>query len=176
MHDPQRSIEEVCPIVFKVFRPISRSHWPKRFPILPRFYRSSWLGRQLSTLSSHEIWHIFCLVWVKSNLTCTIFTCGKQLYRRLYCCICMLVLGSWIIVTLQWRHNGRDGVSNHQPHHCLLNLLFRRRSKKTSKFRVTGLCAGNSTVTGEFPAQVGSNAKNASIWWRHHELISIGSV
>ena len=26
------------------------------------------------------------------------------------------------------------------PHHCLLNRLFRRRSKKTSKLRVTGLC------------------------------------
>ena len=53
--------------------------------------------------------------------------------------------------SLQWRHNGHDGVSNHQPHEFLLNLLFRRRSKKTSKFRVTGLCAGNSPVTGEFP-------------------------
>ena len=28
---------------------------------------------------------------------------------------------------LQWRCNGRDGVSNHQPHHCLLNRLFWRR-------------------------------------------------
>ena len=45
---------------------------------------------------------------------------------------------------LRWRHNGRDSVSNHQPHDCLLNRLFRRRSKKTSKLRVTGLCAGNS--------------------------------
>ena len=45
---------------------------------------------------------------------------------------------------LQWRHNGRDSFSNHQPHDCLLNRLFRRRSKKTSKLRVTGLCAGNS--------------------------------
>ena len=53
----------------------------------------------------------------------------------------------------QWRHNGRDGVSNHQPHHCLLNRLFGRRSKKTSKLRVTGLCAVNSPVTGEFSAQ-----------------------
>ena len=43
---------------------------------------------------------------------------------------------------LRWRHNGRDGVSNHQPHDCLLNSLFGRRSKKTWKFRVTGLCAG----------------------------------
>ena len=33
---------------------------------------------------------------------------------------------------LQWRHNGRDGFSNHQPHHSLFNRLFRRRSKKTS--------------------------------------------
>ena len=50
------------------------------------------------------------------------------------------------IVPLQWRHNGRDGVSNHQPHDCLLNRLFRRKSKKTSKLRVTGLCVGNSPV------------------------------
>ena len=54
--------------------------------------------------------------------------------------------------TLQWRHNGRAGVSNHQPHHCLFNRLFRRRSKKTSKLRVTGLCAGSSPVAGELPA------------------------
>ena len=49
-----------------------------------------------------------------------------------------------IEVPLQWRHNERDGVSNHQPHDCLLNRLFGRRSKKTSKLCVTGLCAGNS--------------------------------
>ena len=42
------------------------------------------------------------------------------------------------------RHNGRDSVSNHQLRDCLLNRLFRRRPKKTSKLRVTGLCAGNS--------------------------------
>ena len=70
--------------------------------------------------------------------------------------------------SLQWRHNGRDSVSNHPPHDCLLNHLFKRRSKKTSKLRVTGLCAGNSPVTGEFTAQIASDAENASIWWRHH--------
>ena len=71
--------------------------------------------------------------------------------------------------TLLWRHNGRDGVSNHQPHDCIPNRSFRRTSKKTPKLRVTGLCAGNSPVTGEFPAQTVNNAENASIWWRHHE-------
>ena len=58
--------------------------------------------------------------------------------------------------------------SNHQHHDCSLNRLFRRRSKKTSKLRVIGLCAGNSPITGEFPAQNASNAENVSIWWRHH--------
>ena len=70
--------------------------------------------------------------------------------------------------SLQGRQNGGDGVSNHQPRDCLLNRLFRRRSKKISKFRVTGFCAGNSPVTGEFPAQRASNAENVPIWWRHH--------
>ena len=46
--------------------------------------------------------------------------------------------------SLQWRQNGRDSVSDPQPHDCLLTRLFRRRSKKTPKPRVTGLCAGNS--------------------------------
>ena len=64
-----------------------------------------------------------------------------------------------ITFTLRWRHNGRDSVSNHEPHHCLLNRLFRRRSRKTSKLRVTGLCVGNSPGTGEFPAQIASNAE-----------------
>ena len=44
------------------------------------------------------------------------------------------------------------------------NRLFRRRSKKTSKLRVTGLCAGNSPI----PALMASNTENVSTWWRHH--------
>ena len=67
-----------------------------------------------------------------------------------------------------WRRNGNGGVSKHQPHHCLLNCLFGCRSKKTSKLPITGPCAGNSQGTGEFPAQMASNAENVSIWWRHH--------
>ena len=47
----------------------------------------------------------------------------------------------WLFISaLQWHHNGLDGISNHQPHHCLLSRLFRRRSKKISKLRVIGLC------------------------------------
>ena len=50
----------------------------------------------------------------------------------------------------EWRHNGRDSVSNHQPHDCLLNRLFRRRSKKTSQLRVTGLFAGAQMASNAF--------------------------
>ena len=51
------------------------------------------------------------------------------------------------------------------------SIFFRRRSKKTSKLRVTGLCVGNSPVAGEFPAQMDNNAENVSISWRHHVKI-----
>ena len=50
-----------------------------------------------------------------------------------------------------WHYNGHDGISNHQPHDCLPNRLFRRRWKKTSKLRVTGLCVGKSPGTVNSP-------------------------
>ena len=83
-----------------------------------------------------------------------------------------LMIGRVVTPTysLRWRHNDHAGVSNHRPHGCLLNRLFGRKSKKTLKLRVTGLCAGNSPGTGEFPAQMASHAENVSIWWRHHGM------
>ena len=66
----------------------------------------------------------------------------------------------WYASLHSWRHNECDGVSNHRR----LNRFFRCRSKKTLKPRVTGLCEGNSPVTGEFPSQRASNAENVSIW------------
>ena len=76
--------------------------------------------------------------------------------------------------SLLGRHNEPNGVSNHQPHDCLLNCLFGHRSKKTSKLRVIGFCAGNSPETGELSAQMASNAENVSIWWRHHGHLKTG--
>ena len=57
--------------------------------------------------------------------------------------------------SLQWLHNDRNGVSNHQSHDCLLKRLFRRRSQKTSKLRVTGLGAGNHTGDRWIPRKNG---------------------
>ena len=74
------------------------------------------------------------------------------------------------VLSLQWRHNGRDSVSNHRRDDCVLNRSFSCSSKNTSKLRLTGLCAWNSPVTGEFPTQRASNAENVSYWWRHHIL------
>ena len=59
-----------------------------------------------------------------------------------------------IMKTLQRRRRERDGVSNHQPHDCSLNRLFRRRSNKPSKLRVTCLFEGNSSVNSPHKDQV----------------------
>ena len=69
---------------------------------------------------------------------------------------------------LGWRHNERDGVSNHRRLDVLLNHLFKRRPKKTSKLCITGLGEGNPPATGGFPSQRDSNVDNVFIRWRHH--------
>ena len=61
--------------------------------------------------------------------------------------------------TRHWRHNERNGVSNHWRLDCLLSCLFTRKSKKTSNLRVTGLCEGYLSVSGGFPSQRASNAE-----------------
>ena len=64
-----------------------------------------------------------------------------------------------------------DGASNHRRLDCLLRCLLKRRSKKTSTLRVSGLCKGNPPVTGGFPSERASNVENVFvffIWWRHH--------
>ena len=66
---------------------------------------------------------------------------------------CVAVIWEGKSPTLRWRPNERDGVSNYRHLGCLLNRLFRRWSKKTSKLHVTGLCEGSPTVTGGIPSQ-----------------------
>ena len=121
------------------------------------------------------IWYVFCSRWYSSiwlpckSMINLLWTISKTFWK----CISPLPFKwqrlVWVTNTFRWRHNGLDGVSNHQPRDCLLNRLFRRRSKKTPKLRGTGFCAGNSPGTGEFPAQMASNAENVSIWWRHYD-------
>ena len=73
----------------------------------------------------------------------------------------------WHSTALRWRHNERDGVSNHQPHDCFQPFM-QTQIKENIKAPGPCPCEGNSPVTSEFPAQMASNAENVSIWWRHH--------
>ena len=130
-------IHQICPLIHISERAHATNQSPYKLQqnIEHRFFRLmecvgfvvamvemllEWSVKPISSISKHRKWGN----WVES---CT----GVTLYRGVTTC------------TLRWCHNGRDSVSNHQPHDCLLDCLFRRRSKKTSKLRVTGLCVGN---------------------------------
>ena len=85
------------------------------------------------------------------RVRCEVGTVQKQYLLVVWSCDPVRTVG-----TLQRRHNERNGVSNHQRLDCLLNRLFRHRSRKTSKPRDTGFCwggGGGFSVTGEFPTQ-----------------------
>ena len=72
---------------------------------------------------------IYC--WTSANMFAYFMSC---IVHASTCC------------ALQRRHNELDGVSNHQRLDCLLNRLFRNRSKKTSKLCVTSLFEENPPV------------------------------
>ena len=112
-----------------------------------------------------------CNKWIPAIVSFLYGNAWKDGFYTETALVALMNVSQWdsIQSALRWRHNDHAGVSNHQPHGCLLNRLFRLKSKITSKLRVTGLCAGNSPGTGEFPAQMASYAENVSIWWRHHE-------
>ena len=138
------------------------------------------------------MWSFMVELCVKTSLSCLTLRLrwtGVISPSTLYPIQCWLMThGTESNRTLPWRHNGRDSVSNHQPHHCLLNCLFGRRSKKTSKLRVTGLCVGNSPgpvnsphkwpVTRKmFPFDdVIMNSLKIKLQWRHNEPDGISDL
>ena len=77
----------------------------------------------------------------------------EQLHK--YEWACLPFDAKQLLKSLQWRHNERDGISNNQPHDCLLNRLFKAQIKENIKFT----------------APRASNAENVSIWWRHHAML-----
>ena len=71
--------------------------------------------------------------------------------------------------TFRWRHNGRDGVSNHQSHDCLRNRLItqawiKEYIKTPRHWPLWG------KFTGDQWTRRTSNAENVYIWWCHHGL------
>ena len=78
---------------------------------------------------------------------------------------------------LQWRHNERYGVPNHQPHDCFIQPFIQAQIKENIKATRHWPLWGEFPVTVELPAQrAASNAENASIWWRQHVVIQYCSV
>ena len=74
---------------------------------------------------------------------------------------------TYLKLSMIWTCYTDQGVSNHLCLDCFFNCLFRPRSKKKN-LRTTGLCEGNSSVTGEFLVRRASNAGKVSIRWRRH--------
>ena len=109
--------------------------WKLRYVIIHRCRSYIMPYVKQTTLAQKVVYHWVQIIYpYKINLPAMLLS---------YCVDFKLENYKTSVFSLQWRHNGHDGVSNHQPHGCLLNRLFRRRSKKTSKLRVTGLCVWN---------------------------------
>ena len=70
-------------------------------------------------------------------------------------------------LSLQWRNNELDGVSNYQRldccllNHSLVEVQINENIKAPLHWTFWG------EFTSEFPTQRASNAENVSIWWRH---------
>ena len=90
-----------------------------------------------------------------TNIITASARCTSSRPSKLDCSVCL--------------HHYSDDAVNHRRLDCLHTHMLRRRSKKTSKLRVTGHC-GNNRWPADSPSQRTSNAENVSIWWRHPEI------
>ena len=105
---------------------------------------------------------IRCLINTMNTLDLLVLTASKIEASR----VIRLQANIISYESLEWSHNGRNGVSNHQPHQCLFNRLFVKENIKAPRhWPLCGECYW-PFVRG-IPAQMASNAENVSIWWRH---------
>ena len=129
--------------------------------------------KTMSTMMSS--WHgtdyrITSLLWGEPPVTGGFSSKGVVIWS-FEVCLMSVWTNCWIrspvavVWALLWRHNGRDGVSNHQPHDCLLNRLFRVQIKENIKAPRHWLSCGELTDDRLTP-------ENVPIWWRHHGHIS----
>ena len=117
-----------CIILFNFWWPINVNFW-KTDKINGILYDLSCIYHRLDTWPSEKYNHnnqhsIFFIITNNQYV--------RKTHQKAWHILVQFYIGSptVLIASLQWRHYGRDGVSNHQPRHCLLNRLFRRRSKK----------------------------------------------
>ena len=109
-----------------------------------------------------RLWPFGVPKWQLTHCPLILHTClselGQQWFRE------------WLTpLLLQWRHIvSRMASQITDVSNCLLKCLFRRRSKKTLKPHIAGICEGNPPVTSGFPSQRASDMENVPIWWSHH--------
>ena len=121
-----------CPIHHDPYAVICPTKDPSLFKLI---------ANQELVYQSHHI-----LLIIQTTLLITLLVVLERKNNNT-CRVFILQIGT----SLQWHDNEHHGVSNHRLLDGLLNRLFRRTSKKTSKLHVTGLCEGNSSVTGNSP-------------------------
>ena len=127
-------------------------------------YQLLWcLGHVDEQLAHHRNIQDFGIPWCNRRYD----ICCEKRYRVLLLRQIMVAgTKSDCVTTLQWHQNEQNSVSNHQPHGCLLHRLYRRRSTKTSKLCVTGLCVGNS------PGPVNS-LHNGPMTWKMFPFVDV---
>ena len=94
-------------------------------------------------------------------------------------CVRQTVLACWhrdahiwrVFYVLQWRHNERNGVSNHRRLHCLpigwfKTVVYSTHIKESSEASRHRPLWGEFTGHRWIPLTKASNAENVSIWWR----------
>ena len=108
------------------------------FPQSTRVHRQTItqeLGKSLGLKMTHRHFYIALkLVMLLSQLS------NSKEIRRLYGPVSGIYIFTFfnqghsrISIALQWRHNECNGISNHQPHDCLLNRLFKVQIKENIK-------------------------------------------
>ena len=70
----------------------------------------------------------------------------------------------YIAVTSYWTRWRHKSPASRLFTQAFIQSQIKETIKATCHWHLCG------EFTGEFPAQMGSNAVNVSIWWRHHEL------
>ena len=114
------------------------------------------------------------LLYFKFGFTKTCFSsCIKKLVNSsaILNDICQVFhFSRWHITegnALQWRQNGHDGVSNHQPRDCLLTVNSSADQRKPQSSAPLAFVRG-------IPGDLANYAENVFIRWRHHELFIWG--
>ena len=149
---------------------IKWKHFPRNWPFVREIHRSpvnfphkgQWRGALMFSLI-----YVWINDWVNNR------EAGDL--RRQHGHYDVIVMQNYIIITIGYaKFHYSDVMFAGSSQIISLTIVYSTvysgtdQWKKTSKLRVTGLCAGNSSMTEEFPAQMAGNAENVSIWWRHH--------